>query len=269
MGLSSAWIEWLTVVIPGLIVLGVSGWGLFRWYQRHQFIVGVPPNKSEQQKFAGLARELGRKSITSEFLHNKECFAKKQEWYNRWSKLQTLPKKLEDALYNPPRGREFNSRCRYITLSSDGEGWFTASLPVIVENCGKRAARDYFLAIHLLRPEIHIIDIKTESLSVNTFYCDRRDLVKNDELKEMACDDIRKEYNNYLHTNVGTEYGDMVYLTGQLEAKVYEMVILNVLIHKGELDSLKERKFVIRYIIDCSDGWVSSQTFFQGFIIEN
>ena len=111
---------------------------------------------------------------------------------------------------------------------------------------------------------VHILDVKMESLSINTFYSLHPESVKNCRLKEKMVDkSIVKTYNNYLHPLLEEQSGDMIFLVGVLEGGTYEMVLFEVFIEEGV------KKFQIRYFVDCSDSWISQQTFFQGFAVKD
>ena len=50
MGTFPSWVEWVFVVFPGAVALGIAIWGFWKWNYRPKFIVGVPPMASEQKK---------------------------------------------------------------------------------------------------------------------------------------------------------------------------------------------------------------------------
>ena len=68
---------------------------------------------------------------------------------------------------------------------------------------------------------------------------------------------IMDAYDNYMG-----KYGDLLFFIGTLESGAYEMVLLKIMVEP------EVKRFVIGYSLDCSDGWVSRETFFQGFKIE-
>jgi len=253
MGLLPVWIEWFFVVFPGAVALAVAIWGFWKWNYRPKFIVGVPPMASEQKEKNIPNKILGYKTIISEFHHNRQCFAKP---FKR--NEPKLSEKEMRELYLPSKRKKYNYRCRDVVLDLERNG----SLAIVVENSGKRIANDYVLGVQFLQPGVHILDVKMESLTVNTLYSLHPELIKNDQLKDKMVDkNIIEAYNNYLHPLLDEQCGDMIFLVGALEGGTYEMVLLKIFM-ENNVD-----KFQIRYFVDCSDSWISQQTFFQGFIV--
>lgn len=236
----------VTLIVAGLVGLGGAIWTFARWYGRPSFVIGVPPTFTEQEHKGISKNDLGRRSVFNEFKHNPRCLAR----HIRRDKEALTESDLR-GLYSDSR------RCRTLELGPDD----SVMLGVIVENRGHRAARDYLLAICILNPHIHIVDATTESLKLNTFYCNREDLVQNIKLRPyIANKGIVQAYDNYM--DVGEQSGDMIYLKGELESGAYEMILLKIVRAESDTD-----RFVIRYHLDCSDGWISKQTYFQGFVI--
>lgn len=236
----------VTIIVGGLIALVGTIWTIARWYGRPRFAVGVPPTFAEQEQKGISQQALGRRSITTEFKHDSRCLARRL-----WRERETLTGSYLNRLFSDTK------RCRTLELS----GRNSATLSVIVENKGRRAARDYIIAISVISPHIHIVDVATESLRFNTFYCNRDDLVENDDLKRYIADKrIVQAYDSYM--DVGEQYGDTIFLIGELESGAYEMILTKIVRSDNDTD-----RFVVRYHLDCSDGWISKQTFFQGFTI--
>lgn len=155
-------------------------------------------------------------------------------------------------------GKKYNFRCRDVVLDSQRKG----SLAIVVENSGQRIANDYVLGVQFLQPEVHILNVKTESLTINTLYSLHPEFIKQQPLKDKLADKrIVDAYNDYLHPLLDEQCGDMVFLIGALEGGTYEMFLVEIVIEEN-ID-----KFQIRYFVDCSDSWISQQTFFQGFVV--
>ena len=254
MGILPTWVEWFFVVFPGAVALAVAIWGFWKWNYRPQFIVGVPPMASEQKEKNIPSKTLGNKTIISEFRHKNECFAKHLK-----KNEPKLSEKDMHELYIPPKGNKYNFRCRDVVLDSQRKG----SLAIVVENSGKRIANDYVLGVQFLQPEVHILNVKTESLAINTLYSLHPEFIKHQPLIDKLTDkSIVNVYNDYLHPLLDEQCGDMVFLVGALEGGTYEMILVEIVIEEN-ID-----KFQIRYFVDCSDSWISQQTFFQGFVVK-
>ncbi len=234
------WAEWgATIAVSVLIIVGTYFLAYRRWSGRPRFIVGVPPFPTEKTH----PKKIGHTSSRDQFRHRKDCFA------IRLREKQGFSKRDNKKLFDKPL------RCRTIHLDLENH----CTLPVVAENYGKRAARDYLLEIVSHEPRIHIIDVVRESLDISVFCCNRIDLVENPrELKKhIATKKIMDAYDDYMG-----KYGDLLFLMGTLESGTYEMVSLKIMV-EPEVD-----RFVIGYSLDCSDGWVSRESFFQGFKIE-
>jgi hypothetical protein len=239
---SLSFAEWTLVVTTSLITIVGAIWTLMSYCRRPRFVVGVPPSDAEQKsKGIPLAR-IGRRSIVNQFRHRSDCLARMVR------DKQGISQQDFRQLFSDPL------RTRLLNLTSGNK----ATLPVVVENSGSRAARDYKLGIQILNPYVHIADITTESLDVGTFYANRVDLIENDSLRSVDRR-IIKAYDNYM--DIGEQYGDMIFLEGDLEGGMYELTILTLTV-----EPFIER-FIIVYSIDCSDFWLSRRAFFQGFII--
>lgn len=232
------WVEFGTTLlaVSVLVIIG-SVLAYIKWSRRPSFIIGVPPFQAE-----GIPRgEIGHTSIRDQFRHRKACFAV------HLCEKRKLTKRDQRKL--------FDNRFRRRTLHLSPEN--SCTIPVVVENRGRRAARDYILVIIFHEPCVHVVDVVRESLDLNAFYCNRIDLVENPELKTFnAPKEIVQAYDNYMG-----KYGDLVFLTGVLEAGVYEMVLLKIVVEPSV------KRFIIGYSLDCSDGWTSKEVFFQGFVI--
>jgi hypothetical protein len=246
----ATWMQWLesilNILTGAFVVLGGAIWTVTRWAGRPRFVVGMPPSTSERSIKEIADQDVGHRSIVNQFKHNPRCFAV------HLRDRESLKAEDEEKLYAD------KFRCRSLKL--DGHG--TVQLNVIVENSGKRAARDYLLGIQILRPDINIVDVFTESLQVGSLFPVRNHSVDNSRLEKQVADKrIVKAYDEYLE--IGIQYGDMLFLEGSLEGGMYEMVLL-----KLKCDRNVE-KFVVGYTLDCSDGWISKRAYFQGFKIES
>lgn len=243
------WAQWLQfisgIVTGGIIVLVGALWTLLKWTRRPRFIIGVPPLFSEQIKKRIPSNKVGKRSIWNQFKHKNNCFA--------------VAIHDKEYLTDSDERRLFmdNLKCRVLELDENR----CVNLPVIVENCGQRTAEDYVLGISFLSPKVHILDVSTESLDINAFYCTDKDAIENFTLKKvMANDRIVEAYDKYM--NIGEQYGDIIFFTGALEGGMYEMILIKI---QCEIDV---NKFIIGFSLGCSDGWLSNQSFFQGFKIE-
>jgi hypothetical protein len=141
-----------------------------------------------------------------------------------------------------------------VYLTPDNRG----ILAVVVENFGARAAREYILSIQILSPHVHVTDITTESLVLGAFYANREDMIESTNLR-FTDRKIIEAYDNYME--LGEQYGDTIFLQGDLEGGMFELIILKIAVEPF-VD-----KFVIAYSLDCSDWWLSRQAFFQGFVV--
>lgn len=227
----------VTLVVGILIIIGI-GVALYRWSGRPRFIVGVPPFQAEKIPW----EKIGHTSIRDQFRHRKGCFAVYLGEKRKFSKRD------EGKLFDKPL------RCRILQPSPGNY----CTLPIVAENCGRRAARDYILEIIFHESRVHVIDVTKESLDLSVFNCNRIDLVQNPRLKQcIAPKGIMDAYDNYMG-----KYGDLLFFIGTLESGAYEMVLLKIKVEP------EVERFVIGYSLDCSDGWVSRETFFQGFKVE-
>lgn len=237
-----SFVEWILVVTTSLITIVGAVWTSMSYGRRPRFVVGVPPSDEEQKSKGIPHKRIGRKSIVSQFRHRSDCMARmirdKQEVSERDFR----------RLFSAPL------RTRVLNLTSENK----AVLPVVVENSGSRAARDYKLGVQILNPYVHVVDIASESLDLGAFYANRPDLVENQDLKSVDRR-IIEAYDNYM--DIGEQYGDMVFLEGDLEGGMYELTILTVIIEPAV------ERFAIAYSIDCADFWLSKKAFFQGFIV--
>lgn len=241
MELSFSFVEWILIVTTSIIAVGAV-WTSMSYSRRPRFIVGVPPSDQEQ-KSKGIPRNsIGRKSIVSQFRHKSDCTAR------------TIRDRQELSERDFQRLFSDHLRTRLLKLTSRNK----AVLPLVVENSGSRAARDYKFGIQILSPYVHVTDIIAESLDVGALYASRSDLIENQDLRSVDRK-IVEAYDNYM--DIGEQYGDMVFLEGDLEGEMYELVILTVIIEPS-VD-----RFVIAYSIDCSDFWLSRKAFFQGFVV--
>lgn len=242
MGPSFSFVEWILVVTTSLIAIVGAVWTSMSYGRRPRFVVGVPPS-DEERKSKGIQRKrIGRKSIVSQFRHRSDCMARTIK------DKQEISERDFRRLFSDPL------RTRLLKLTSENK----AVLPIVVENSGSRAARDYKLGIQILNPYVHVADITTESLDLGAFYANRPDLIENQDLRS-ADRRIIEAYDNYM--DIGEQYGDMVFLEGDLEGEMYELTILTVVIEPAV------ERFVIAYSIDCSDFWLSRKAFFQGFVV--
>ncbi len=161
--LYTQWIEFgFTLAVGSLVIIGLV-WAFHRRSGRPRFIIGVPPFPAEK-----IPREkIGHSSITDQFRHKKDCFAV------HLGEKRKLSERDEKKLFDN------RLRCRTLCLSPKN----SCILPVVVENRGRRAARDYILEIVFHEPDVHIVDILRESLVLNAFYCNQIVQLRNPELK--------------------------------------------------------------------------------------
>jgi hypothetical protein len=72
---------------------------------------------------------------------------------------------------------------------------------------------------------------------------------------------IVEAYNDYLGHRCPS-WGDAVYLTGSLEAGMFELVSLSVVL------APETERFLVLYTVDCADGWLSVSRHVQGVVVQ-
>jgi len=238
-------IEPIVDIIYFVIALIAGYWSLKSYLQRPQFIVGMPPNW-EEQRLKGIPRiKIGRESVIHRFKHKNYCFAKKI----RYEKERFSEKDYRSLCHDV-------FRSRLINIDKDGK----CTISIIVENNGSRAARDYIMAIQIYNKKIHISDILTESLSIDSVYASKPELIENKDVLNVSTDRrIISAYKDYM--GVGKLDGDIIVLHGDLESEMYELISIKLIVEKGV------NEFIIGYVLDCSDFWISKEAYMQGFII--
>ena len=247
-----------------LTAIGGAIWAALSYLRRPRFIVGMPPT-SEEQKAKSIPFEMvGRRSTITQFRYNPACMA------SPMNEKEALSKKDYSELLS----NEKNFRAR--VLQPDAKG--RVKLAVAVENTGGRAAREYILGIQILSSRVHVVDIMTESLDVHDIYATDPSFIENRKIKSKVHSEIIKMYNDFM--KIGDpekkffgddQYGDIIFLRGDLEAGMYEMVLFTLAVEPGtegfELIEHGFKGFVVGYSIDCRDFWLTRQAFFQGFNI--
>jgi hypothetical protein len=233
-------LEWTFAISSSFVAIAGSIWASLSYLKRPRFIIGAPPDFQEQKAKKITPNKVGRQSLINQFKHNSVCMAVKVK-----DKTEISENDYKRIFSNKFRTRDIN-------MSPDGK----VSLYIVTENIGGRAARDYRLAVEILSPKVHVKNILPESLEIGAFYSNRPDLVENKDLK-CVNKRIVKAYDNYM--DIGDDYGDMLFLEGDLESGMYELIILDLFI-ESRLDC-----FIIVFAIDCSDFWLSKAPFIQGF----
>lgn len=244
-------IQWpdtiFSMLAGGILTIAGFVYALYRWGYGPKFRVGVPPSHQERQLKNMPLGKVGKLSITSQFRHKGIVFARQLK-----EKEKLTPEDI-NTLFND------TNRCRTVFISPE----MRVSLPIIVENYGRRAAQAYVLGISFLNPGVHIVDVTTEGAEIGTIYCnDPESLKKNGHSGKLVGSDIIAAYDNYM--DLGSEYGDMIFLGGPLDGWMYEMSLIEV-----SLDKDVER-FIVGFTLNWTDGFTSpvrQKVFFQGFVV--
>jgi hypothetical protein len=241
------WLDGAVNLLVAGVGLGAFGWGVFKWMARPRFICGVPPLASERRA-KGLAPELvGRPSVARGFTHRPECFAEP------FNDVESLSDDRRREL------RANTNRCR--TISVDPEG--RATLPIIFANVGARTAENYRASVVFYSQGsfVHLVHVETETLAVS-FYADNFEVL-SDRLREKAiAPEIVQSYNAYLPAMEGA--GDMLFLNGNLEARMHELVHVTV---ELEEDRPSDEFFLV-FTLHCSVEWLGTKVLIQPFVLE-
>lgn len=246
------------------VILGVAlAW--FRLRAAPKFIVGVTPTEDEviggedrdQRILQGprsarrlnriALSELGTPNPIDEFRHAQSAFAKRIRWCMERDLLGQFPL-LNVALdqigdrkaYRGRRAwRAFDAfidelahdrkRRRRVRVSNNGQ----CQLPVVIVNAGTWAAADYKFTIAFGHAAVRILNVKSETLKVDTLYrwqplpsqARKANVMPSHKHQEA----IRAAYDGYVVIERGSDY---LFLTGTLESHTYEMVVLDLLIEE-------------------------------------
>ena len=255
-----------------LVIIGGALFAIRSWLHRPRLLIGVPPSDKEMDRKGITKRERGRTSYSDRFRFKPDCLAisdrfwfRKKTWLAKDEFFKKEQKEYEKLLFcNEPR---YAKCCRTIKLDKRKQ----AKLPLLVANNGHRTAREYILGVDFRDPGVHVVDVATESLRVASLYVTKPEFV-NDHIKNLvdrdkiARQDIVDAYDTLGFEKEGSGDSDILFVTGNLERGVYEIVLITVQIDQAEVNN-KSKEFVIVYKMDCSDWGVSAQTYFQGFRI--
>ena len=230
----------LAVAVVGL---AGTGWIFFRWQKRPKFLCGIPPRRREQEALGLAPERLGKRSLITAFSHAPHCFA---ERLRRGHRIEVLTDEARQKLLAR------TERCRTIQLDENGR----AKIPVLFANTGGRVAANYTATMTLYAEDggVHVTDVVAETLKP-WLYLDRPELLERDVAH--ADPEIVEMYDDYM-MEVVTHWGDVVVLEGNLEAYLYELVLVSVLVEERIED------FAVVFTVDCSDGWAGVQTYIQG-----
>jgi hypothetical protein len=256
-------------VLGGFFAIGASGYGFARWLNRPKLFCGIPPSETERRSKGIAAEKLGRFSLTHEFLHADTLFAKR---------LRSTPRRLKRLVMVTGRkaGFKFDSSARELPIEALTERERArllahascrevrcengiATLPVVMINRGARCAVDYHARILIYHPgshRVHTRSLVSEELDFY-IYADKPELVDESMRRAGRTADpaIVSAYNKYL---VGAErWGDGIWLSGNLAAHTYEMILATIEIDDGATE------FYLLYMIDSADAWIRASTYIQ------
>ncbi len=309
-------------IATDIVIIGGSAWAFRKWRQRPQLLVGVPPRDTEMEDKKigrkGIPRKnRGRGSYSDRFRFDETCLAVSDRFsllnlfkrdylvingrFHLWKAWLALERRFNykpmevfdkerkayEWLLSLDRESGYKKRCRIIPLvmGDSKDGRVEATLPLIVANNGHRAALDYILGVDFRGGDVHVVDIYTETLKVDSLYVTKTGLV-NDHIKRIiekdAKDKIADDRILAAYRSLGIEMegggdSDIFFVSGNLERGVYETILITLQIDSGaenQIDSVtkkptkKVENFVLVYKVDCSDWCVSTQTLFQGFKVE-
>lgn len=225
--------ELVVNVLAGSIAIVAATWGLLHWHMRPRFIVGVTPSSAEGVPM----KQLGRPSVARQFVHEPASFAK------RYRDKESLTSRERETLLSDAK------RTRVIAVDAASR----AQVPVLLANMGKRET-DVSMSIHLLPGELHVVRVEAESMQTWVYAHDPIRLEQEDDVKES----IRRAYE-YLRI---PEFGDVIYMSGVLEAGLFELSVLTV-----EVERRVEDMHLV-FAINCSDRWLGAKTYIQGCRLE-
>jgi hypothetical protein len=237
----------LTVLVltaaTSFLALFAAAWAAIRWTRRPRLICGIPPSRAEQKRNPELERRLGSASVAAGFHHRRDCLAE--------------PFTDRKVISTRDRARFFADplRCRRVAVSADR----SITIAVVLQNSGDRMAKDYSASIAFL-PEgcdhIQLVDVRSESLALADIYTTDAEAL-TPELRERAAPPaIVAAYDDYLWRL--PPWGDAVFLTGSLQAAMFELVSLRIRV------PAETKRFLVVYTLECSDGWTQAVKYIQG-----
>ena len=208
-------------IVAGLITVITAYYLVLKYVYAPKFVIGVIPTVSQEK--------MGKQSSMDEFYFYGKYFAKKIKNY-----------KNTDALKN-------DFLRRRIVHSRDN-----IKLPIIVQNIGRREAERYKIVISFSESDVRILNIDSETLSIDGLYAQNNTL-KNKNLKEKNAPESIREY--YAKIDLINDY---VSLIGSIASKTFEMIIL-------EVEVQHSKDFFINFRID-SPHILSKRVTFSQFI---
>jgi hypothetical protein len=236
------WVQIIATIVATLLAgIPIVTYATYRvrQYFGPKFRIGSPPSRRERNSKSISKEMVGQYSAIGHFRHRKEIMAKNLDgWFGRGSNSADL----KPILFGDKH------RCRTLYIDSDDP----VSLPIIVENYGMRRVPTYYVEIKFCDPRVHIVDILTESLVVQTLFLNKPALLrKRDRKLKCVSKQIVDEYEDYMYDLIPPEYGDIVYLDGSLDGQMYEMILLKLVVERD----------VPEFMVKFSIGWTEGSFF--------
>lgn len=225
------------VIASGFAVLAGAR-GALRFLRRPNLACGVPPFRYE-----GIpTSRIGRNSVAHQYEYRSLCLGRRLN-----GNPESLSAREREAILDD------RYRCRSLRPDAGVQ-----KLPFILVNSGRRGAYNYLASISFLDRRVRVLDVAAESLDCLLFSSDTKQLETPLTSGSVVDQSIVDAYDLGAASNVG----DMVFVWGNLDAQMHEMVLVTVDIDAGCED------FVVTFSIDCSDGWLKARTFIQGFRVK-
>ena len=224
----------LRIAASFVSVLGIVSiiYFIYKWITAPKFIIGVVPTKEEiKEKNLG---EIGKRSFFDEIHFSKKILAKPVRREKQLEKINDI--------YSTRIIKRKNNKIE---------------LPIVVQNIGKREASFYAIGIAYTNQDIHITDVKTETLGVDGFYV-QKECVENKKLKEKIPDE--KIIKSYEDLNLTRDYLSLI---GALGSHTFEMIYLTLKVPTNL------HHFYIIFRIDCPEAFLRRRIYAQKIIIRS
>lgn len=217
----------LQIVLPSITLII----GLFEGIRRllklissPRFIIGVLPSETDRRHLNISIQEIYKPNLLHEAEFNPRFFAPK---IRKEKNLQKLKK------------NKFVQTHR-IVVPQSGE----SILPIIIQNIGRSETERLKIIIRFSNLAIRLLDLKTESVTVESLYSQEPEGISNSDLKKKVPDlQIREIYNEYELT------GEYIGLIDSLSSKAFAMYALTAKIPDGV------KEFFVIFRLECSKAY--------------
>ena len=210
------------VTVLGLVTIVYLG---LSWLTAPRFVVGILPDAAELQS---KRLSVGEPSHFDEILFDRRVLARQISGESKLNKCIDFQS-----------SREIQGK--------DG----VVKLPIVVQNCGRRDASSYLIGIGYPN-DIHLIDVKTETLKIDGLFVSNEENIQDRQLiAYVPALDIRKVYNQLGLTR------DFVSFRGALGSHTFEMVHLRLKVPENR------NQFFVVFRIDCPQALLRRATYAQ------